>query len=73
MPGRDQETSQLHSAEQPEKPAVAETGDDPGRLCEKLTYFVPTDQRKTYDMRVVIREVVDNGHFLEISPVTPRT
>lgn len=51
-----------------EKPPVRDMGDDPQRLCEKLTYFVPTDQKKTYDMRVVIKEVVDNGDFLEISP-----
>ena len=51
-----------------EKPAIVETGDDPERLCEKLTSFVPTDQKKTYDMRAVIKEVIDNGDFLEISP-----
>jgi len=51
-----------------EKPPVIETGDDPKRLCEKLTYFVPTDQKKTYDMRLVIKEVVDNGDFLEVFP-----
>jgi acetyl-CoA carboxylase carboxyltransferase component len=50
-----------------QKPPVVETGDDPQRLCEKLTYFVPTDPKKTYDMRGVIKEVVDNGDFLEIS------
>jgi len=51
-----------------QKPPVKEMGDDPQRLCEKLTYFVPTDQKKTYDMRGVIKEVVDNGDFLEVSP-----
>ncbi len=50
-----------------QKPPTVETGDDPQRLCEKLTQIVPTDQKKTYDMRRVIREVVDQGDFLEIA------
>jgi len=51
-----------------EKPPVSETGDDPQRLCEKLISFIPTDQKKTYDTRVVIKELVDNGDFLEVMP-----
>ncbi|MBW2307430.1 MAG: acyl-CoA carboxylase subunit beta [Deltaproteobacteria bacterium] len=49
-------------------PPVLATDDDPQRLCEKLTHLVPADQRKTYDMREVIREVVDAGDFFELHP-----
>ena len=51
-----------------EKPAVVETGDDTQRKCANLIKIVPTDQKKTYDMREVIREVLDGGDFLEILP-----
>ena len=40
--------------------------DDPNRVSEKLLKIVPTDARRAYDMHQVIREIVDNGEFLEI-------
>jgi methylmalonyl-CoA decarboxylase subunit alpha len=46
-------------------PAVPAT-DDPQRRCERLLELVPTNERKPYDMRKVIAEVVDDGDFLEV-------
>ena len=40
--------------------------DDPGRMDEELNYIVPDNPNKPYDMRDIIRRVVDNGDFLEV-------
>ncbi len=48
-----------------EKPPVVDTGDDPNRRDERLIEIVPADLSKPYDMRQVIRCIVDNGQFLE--------
>lgn len=40
--------------------------DDLNRLSEKLTTLVPEDGNKSYDIRDIITEVVDNGEFYEI-------
>ncbi|TDA68016.1 MAG: acyl-CoA carboxylase subunit beta [Clostridia bacterium] len=45
---------------------VIEPQDRPDRKCETLTDIVPTDLTKPYDMRKVIKEVVDGGEFLEL-------
>ena len=49
-----------------EDPPVVETGDDPLRSDEELDYIVPDDPSKPYDIKEVIRHVVDNGEFYEI-------
>ncbi|MBI4285868.1 MAG: acyl-CoA carboxylase subunit beta [Chloroflexi bacterium] len=49
-----------------EKPPHIDTGDDPNRTDDSLAGIVPTDLRKTYDVRQVIKKVVDNGDFLEV-------
>jgi acetyl-CoA carboxylase carboxyltransferase component len=49
-----------------EKASEHECEDDPGRSNEVLKDIVPAEPRKTYDMRSVILEVVDNKKFLEI-------
>jgi propionyl-CoA carboxylase beta chain len=41
-------------------------GDDPLRMDESLDTFIPDDPGKPYDMKDVIRTVVDNGQFFEI-------
>ncbi len=46
-------------------PRVAPT-DDPGRMDPELDTVVPDSANKPYDMRDVIRLVVDDGEFLEI-------
>jgi propionyl-CoA carboxylase beta chain len=48
-------------------PAYAPT-DDPNRESEMLTHIVPDSPREPYDMKDVIREVVDEGEFYEVFP-----
>jgi acetyl-CoA carboxylase carboxyltransferase component len=48
-----------------EAPYSAPT-DDINRLSEKLSTIVPDEPNKSYDMKEVIAEVVDNGDFFEI-------
>ena len=49
-----------------EDPPYMDTGDDPLREDPELDTLVPTDPSKPYDVRDVIRRVVDNGEFFEI-------
>ena len=48
-----------------EDPPLVETGDDPLRTDPRLDDIIPDDPRKTYDMKDVIRSIVDNAHFFE--------
>src|SRR3990172_1405281 len=47
-------------------PPLAETGDDPQRMDPRLDSIVPENPNKPYDMKEVIRSVVDHGEFLEV-------
>jgi len=47
-------------------PPLAETGDDPQRMDPRLDSIVPDNPNKPYDMKEVIRSVVDHGEFLEV-------
>ena len=49
-----------------EDPPFVEGGDDPLRMEESLDSLIPDDPGKPYDMKDVIRAVVDNGQFFEI-------
>jgi propionyl-CoA carboxylase beta chain len=49
-----------------EDPPFVESGDDPLRTEEELDRIVPDDPSKPYDIKKVIRLVVDDGQFLEI-------
>jgi methylmalonyl-CoA decarboxylase subunit alpha len=49
-----------------ETPARKVTGDDPDRFCEKLNQIVPVQANQGYDVRRVIKEIVDNGDFYEV-------
>jgi acetyl-CoA carboxylase carboxyltransferase component len=40
-------------------------GDPPDRLCPELYDIVPLEYRRGYDMRRVVRTLVDNGRYLE--------
>ncbi|AEA46811.1 acyl-CoA carboxylase subunit beta [Archaeoglobus veneficus] len=51
-----------------EYPPVVNTGDDPMRKTPEIYEIVPEDQRKPYDVRMLIKAVVDNGEFFEIQP-----
>ena len=49
-----------------EDPPFMPTGDDPLRTEEALDRIVPDDPSKPYEMREVIRMIVDQGGFFEI-------
>jgi len=49
-----------------QNPPRIETGDDPLREDESLRDLVPEDPKKSYDMRQVIKRVVDGGKFFEV-------
>ena len=49
-----------------EDPPRVETGDDPGRVDERLREVVPVDPNKPYDMYDLIGAVVDSGTFFEV-------
>jgi propionyl-CoA carboxylase beta chain len=49
-----------------EDPPLKENGDDPLRMEELLDSLIPDDPGKPYDVKEVIRMVVDNGQFFEI-------
>ena len=48
-----------------EAPPTLESGDDPDRLCETLRDILPPSPNQPYDIKKVIREVVDDGEFFE--------
>lgn len=50
-----------------ENPPFAHTDDPTDRIEEKLRDIVPEDPDKPYDVRDVIRLVVDKGRFFEVS------
>ena len=43
-------------------------GDDPDRLCPALMEIMPDNANRAYDMKKVIREIVDEGEFFEYFP-----
>ncbi|HSO12477.1 MAG TPA: acyl-CoA carboxylase subunit beta [Anaerolineales bacterium] len=49
-----------------EDPPFLAGGDDPLRMDEALNAIIPDDANKPYDMKEVIRMIVDNGQFFEI-------
>jgi acetyl-CoA carboxylase carboxyltransferase component len=49
-----------------ELPPAAECGDPVDRRAEALLDLVPADPNRAYDVRAVIREIVDDGELLEI-------
>jgi len=48
-----------------EDPPWTDTGDDPGRPVPELDSIVPDEARKGYDMKEVIRLILDQGSFIE--------
>ncbi len=48
-----------------EDPPVIDTGDDPGRQDPELDSIIPDNPNRFYDMKNVIRSIVDNGEFFE--------
>lgn len=49
-----------------QKPPIKETNDPPDRRAEDLLDIVPAQANKWFDMREVIKRVVDDGYYLEI-------
>lgn len=49
-----------------EAPPYEASEDDINRTSEKLSTIIPDDSGKSYDVKDVIAEVVDNGKFFEI-------
>lgn len=47
-------------------PPSLPTRDKPDRLCEALNALIPDSPKKPYDMLKLIKEIVDEGYFLEI-------
>jgi propionyl-CoA carboxylase beta chain len=50
-----------------EDPPMVPTQDPPDRCDEALRSLVPLNPNKPYDIKEVIRAVVDDGHFFEVS------
>ena len=48
-----------------EDPPVIDTGDDPKRQDPELDTIIPDNPNQFYDMKNVIRSIVDNGEFFE--------
>jgi len=49
-----------------EDPPIVETGDDPDRQEDYLNTIIPDNPNAPYDMKEVIRGIVDNGEFYEV-------
>ncbi len=49
-----------------EDPPVAACEDDPFREEPKLATMVPANPNKPYDIKEIVRGVVDDGHFFEV-------
>jgi acetyl-CoA carboxylase carboxyltransferase component len=49
-----------------EDPAVVETNDDPNRVDANLVNILPENPYQQYDMKEIIKSIVDNGDFFEV-------
>lgn len=49
-----------------EEAPVVDTGDDPGRTDPGLNSLLPDDPNKPYDMKEVIKSIVDRGEYNEV-------
>lgn len=47
---------------------VRDSSDPVHRLCPGLDHVIPANPNQPYDMQEVIRELIDDGDFFEISP-----
>jgi methylmalonyl-CoA decarboxylase alpha subunit len=46
-----------------------ETGDSPDKIIPELNQTVPVDPNKPYDIKEIIKNVVDDGDFFEVQPL----
>lgn len=49
-----------------DEPPILPTRDKPNRLCEAIIDLIPDSPKKPYDMLKIIKEIVDEGYFLEV-------
>jgi acetyl-CoA carboxylase carboxyltransferase component len=49
-----------------DRPQGGRATDPPGRLAPELRNVVPANRRRAYDMKTVIRPIVDDGDFMEL-------
>lgn len=49
-------------------PPVVESDDDPKRLCPELRTAIPRRRQRMYEVRPIIRSIVDKDSFFEIGP-----
>src|SRR5919198_1398262 len=49
-----------------EEPLLTESTDDPNRIDPNLISIVPENPYEQYDIKQIIRRIVDNGEFLEV-------
>jgi len=49
-----------------EKPPPVQCSDDPARTEKSLNRVIPANPKLPYDMKVIIKAVLDHNHFLEI-------
>ena len=52
-----------------ENPPIINTGDTPNRTNNRLKDIIPKDRKKSYDIKTVIEEIVDENTFLEVQPL----
>lgn len=52
-----------------EKAPLAATNDDPNRVIEALNEIIPDSPNKAYDVKDVIKAIVDDGDFMETQPL----
>jgi acetyl-CoA carboxylase carboxyltransferase component len=55
------------------QPPLIEPNDDPGRREEKLMDIVPEDPMKPFDMRKILKLIVDKGSYFEYAPFYGRS
>ena len=48
---------------------LEKTNDDPNRNDEELSNILPDSPNKPYDVKEIIKRVVDNGEFFELQPL----
>ena len=49
-----------------EEPSIIDTGDDPNRIDTNLVNILPENPYQQYDIKEIIKSVVDNGDFFEV-------
>jgi acetyl-CoA carboxylase carboxyltransferase component len=56
-----------------QQPPRMDSGDAPDRRDEELLSLIPKDKRKTYDIRELIKHIVDRDSLFEIAPYYGRS